>query len=144
VLLPYSGTFSANPITMTAGRVAMELFDREAVRTLNALGEKARDQIRQAVALAGIPVSVTGIGSMFRIHLKAAAPVTYREAWPDKRTSKLVKLLIDHVYDQGIMLINTGSGALSTVMTQAEIDRLSEALLIAFKAIKPELEKARE
>jgi glutamate-1-semialdehyde 2,1-aminomutase len=31
LLFPFSGTFSANPITTTAGRVALELFDREAV-----------------------------------------------------------------------------------------------------------------
>ncbi len=141
VLLPYSGTFTANPITMTAGRTAMELFDRAAVERLNALSETARTQLRQAIAAAGIPASVTGAGSMFRIHLKPAPPVTYREAWPDKATSKLIKSLLDHAYSRGVMLINTCSGALSTVMTQAEIDRLSDAMLGAFRALKPEMEK---
>ena len=38
VLFPHSGTFSANPVTMTAGLAAMEYFDREQVARLNRLG----------------------------------------------------------------------------------------------------------
>jgi glutamate-1-semialdehyde 2,1-aminomutase len=34
VLFPHSGTFSANPVTMTAGLTAMELFDRSALEAL--------------------------------------------------------------------------------------------------------------
>ena len=41
--VPHSGTFSANPITMTAGHTAMELFDEEAVARLNNLNRLARE-----------------------------------------------------------------------------------------------------
>jgi len=51
VLFPHSGTFSANPITMTAGLVTMELFDEAAVLKLNALAEYARVQIEEAIRL---------------------------------------------------------------------------------------------
>ncbi len=47
--LPLSGTFSANPVTMTAGYVAMTHFDREAILRLNELGDCARDGLRQAI-----------------------------------------------------------------------------------------------
>ena len=68
LLLPHSGTFSANPITMTAGYKAMQYFDKKAVTKLNALTQKAVSQIREAIQLADVPVSVTGAGSMFRMH----------------------------------------------------------------------------
>lgn len=139
--LPHSGTFSANPMTMTAGLIAMELFTRDEVARLNALAETARGQLREAVKAAGIPAVVSGAGSMFRIHLGLTEdPVGYRQVLPDKRRSAWIRSLLDHAYGQGIMLINTATGVLSTPMTQQEIDRLSEALLGAFRAIKPDME----
>ena len=66
---PFSGTFSANPVTMTAGRVAMELFDREAVDRLNQLGDYSRLKISEAIESVGANACVTGAGSMFRVHL---------------------------------------------------------------------------
>ncbi len=141
LLFPHSGTFSANPITMTAGRITMELFDKDAVLKLNKLANKAIQQIEQAIQIADISACVTGSGSMYRIHLKSKAPNTYREAWMDENTSQLINKLLDHLYQQGIMMINTCSCTFSTVMTQKEIDRLSEAMLSAFRAIKPTMEK---
>lgn len=67
---PLSGTFSANPVTMTAGRVAMELYDKETVKKLNALTAQARKQLVEAGQLAGIPLSITGDGSMFKLHFR--------------------------------------------------------------------------
>lgn len=142
LLLPYSGTFSANPITMTAGYKAMQYFDKKAVAKLNALTQKAVGQIREVIQLADVPVSVTGAGSMFRMHLKATPPTTYREAYLSKEAGTLVKELLDYMYyEEKILMINTFSCMLSTVMTQKEIDRLTEGLFRAFKAFKPRIEK---
>jgi glutamate-1-semialdehyde 2,1-aminomutase len=141
VLFPHSGTFSANPITMTAGLAAMEHFDREAVLKLNRLADAARRQISEAIRAAGIPACVTGGGSIFRIHFKAKPPTDYREAYVTPEANRLIKALIDHALDEGVMLIGTCSGTLSTPMTQVEIDRLTEVLLSGFRKIKamPEL-----
>ena len=51
-IFPHSGTFSANPITMTAGLTAMKLFDRDEVERLNALGDRTRKQIAEAIRTA--------------------------------------------------------------------------------------------
>lgn len=140
LLLPHSGTFSANPITMTAGRVAMELFDEAAVLKLNAFTQKAIAQIKEAIQLADVPVSITGAGSMFRIHLKETPPTTYREAYQTKEETALINDLLDHMfYQEHIMMINTCACMFSTVLGQKEIDRLSQGLLNGFKKIKPEL-----
>ncbi|MDH3321809.1 MAG: aminotransferase class III-fold pyridoxal phosphate-dependent enzyme, partial [Flavobacteriaceae bacterium] len=57
---PHSGTFSANPVSMTAGRVAMEMYDAQAVLRLNALTMTARKQIEAAIKIADVPVCITG------------------------------------------------------------------------------------
>ncbi len=141
LLFPHSGTFSANPITTTAGRVAMELFDREAVLRLNALTQIAIEQLEQAIKLADVPVSITGAGSMFRIHLRPTPPTTYREAYQPREISALINELLDFLYrEERIMMINTCACMFSTVLTQVEVDRLTEAMLKGFRFIKPKLE----
>src|ERR1044072_4928153 len=47
-VFPHSGTFTANPISMTAGMAAMLKFDRPAVARLNALTDRARNGIERA------------------------------------------------------------------------------------------------
>lgn len=136
IVFPLSGTFSANPVTMVAGRVSMEMFDIMAVERLNLLADQARSQISEAISIADIPACVTGGGSMFRVHMKVEAPANYREAFVAPEEAKLTKVLLDHLFDNGIMMINTCSGTISTPMTQKEIDTLAEVMLGGFRKIK--------
>ena len=135
IRLPHSGTFSANPITMVAGLAAMEQFDQQAVDRLNALSDRARSQLREAIATANTAACITGAGSMFRIHMKESPPENYRSAYPTAAESELLNRLIGHLEEKGILLINTGTGMLSTAMGPAEIDRLSDATLEALRQL---------
>lgn len=135
VRLPHAGTFSANPVTMTAGRTAMALFEAAAVERLNRLGDLARERIREAISLADAPASVTGAGSLFRIHFKPDPPEDYRSSFPTAQEQRALKRFIDALYDAGIMLIHTGAGALSTPMGETEIDRLAEAVLSSLRKV---------
>ncbi len=136
LLFPHSGTFSANPITMVAGRVAMELFDQTAVERLNRLTDRLRARLTEAIQSAGITACVSGAGSMFRVHMKAAVPTNYRETFVSEAEAQQLKLLLDHLFDHGIMMINTCSGALSTPMSETEIDILGEVMLSGFRKLK--------
>lgn len=137
VKLPLSGTYSANPVTMVAGLAAMELFDEAAVQRLNRLGELARSRIAEAIAVAGVPACVTGAGSLFRIHMKPEAPLDYRSVYATEAQAKALKALLDDLAANGVLLIETGSGALSTPMTEAEIDFLADAVLAGLRKVKP-------
>ncbi len=136
VLFPQSGTFSAKPVTMVAGRVSMELFDHAEIDRLNHLALRARTQISEAISIAAIPACVTGDGSMFRVHMKAEAPVNYRQAFVNAEESQRIRVLLKHLFDNGFILINSCSGALSTPMSAKEIDRLAEEMLTGFRKIK--------
>jgi len=131
--LPHSGTFSANPVTMTAGLTAMRLFGAEEVARLNRLGDLARERISEAIGIAGVPASVTGTGSAFRIHMKTEPPTDYRSSFPTPEEKRAEKMFISGLYDAGILIVGTGTGFLSTPMQEAEIDRLSEAVLTSLR-----------
>ncbi len=134
-----SGTFSANPVSMTAGGVAMEMFDRNAVDKINELSQVAIRQIYEAGKMAGIPLSITGKGSMFKVHFRETPPTTYRDCYEDARLKSIMNLFLESMYAEGVIMINSCSCVLSTVITQAEIDLLSEAMLRSFRVIKPQL-----
>jgi len=135
VRFPHSGTFSANPVTMVAGLTAMQHFGPDAVAHVNQLATRARTAITEAARVAGVAACVTGGGSMFRVHLKPEPPRDYRAAYLTAEETRRLGLLLDHLFDHGIMLINTCSATISTAMTDAEIDRLAEAMLGGFRKL---------
>ena len=135
LLFPHAGTFSANPITMTAGLAAMELFDESAVARVNALAERARAAIGAAIERTGVTASVTGGGSLFRVHMKAEPPHNYREAFATPEETRKLKILLDYLSDEGFLLINTCGGAISTAMSETEIDGLAAAVERGFSQL---------
>lgn len=78
---------------------------------------------------------------MFRIHLKEQAPTTYRNAFVGPEEQGCIAALLDHLFANGLVMIETCSGLLSTPMTQAEIDQLAETVLGGLRKIKPLLMK---
>ena len=72
---------------------------------------------------------------MFRVHLRETTPTEYRTTFQDDQEVAKIKQLIRHLYDHGFMLINTCSGALSTAMEQADVDRLADTMEKGLQAI---------
>ncbi len=139
--LPHSGTFSANPVTMTAGLAAMAHFDEDAVTRLNALGDYARKGLAEVIRQADVAASVSGTGSLLRLHLKQQPPRNYREAYLSGDEKRALSALIEALYDEGVIMIHTGAAALSTPMGRDEIDRLCEAVLKSLLSIRPLMDK---
>ena len=130
-VMPHSGTFSANPITLTAGLVAMEMFDPDEVRRLNRLGQLTRDGIADIIDRRGIDASVTGAGSMFRIHMQPEAPRHYRDTYPSLEEAARLQRFFDALLNAGILLIYSCTGAVSTPMRETEIEQLIAAVEVA-------------
>ena len=139
---PHSGTFSANPVSTTAGRIAMEMFDEQAVLDLNNLTNVARNQIEEVIKLADVPVCLTGAGSMFRMHFQENAPNTYRETYQNKETRDVINELLDFLFfEEDIVMINTMACMFATSLKQSDVDRLSDALLRGLRFMKPKIDR---
>ena len=133
--LPYSGTFSANPVTMTAGLHAMRLFDHDAVSKVNALAQLAKANLQPAIERGGYPVSITGQGSMFRFHMQPTAPMSYRESFGTSETRDTLLRFVDEMLARRVVMIYSGTAALSTAMGEPEIDSLVDAAVQTFKTL---------
>ena len=132
-LAPHGGTFNANPISMVAGTAAMELLTPDAFERLNALGEYARAGATQAFADTGVEGQVTGAGSLLRIHMTNVPLVDYRTALPTDAQKVALTAIVDFMYENGILMSETGVCALSTAMGEPEIDSFVEILTAALQ-----------
>ncbi|MBB2671347.1 UNVERIFIED_ORG: glutamate-1-semialdehyde 2,1-aminomutase [Rhizobium esperanzae] len=126
-LLPQGGTFSANPVSMVAGRVAMEAMTEAAFDSLERLGNSIRAGLRNEIERHGATFSVTGAASLFRIHPKGNQPRDFREAYLEREEADLMARLSRHFLDCGILLPNGAAACLSTAMTKADGDAVIAA-----------------
>lgn len=126
--LPWSGTFTANPVTMTAGEVTLRMLDAAAISRLNALGSRLRDGLAKVFSRTGWPGQVTGIASMFRILGHQRRVVDYRSCYHDAAESLRVRQLQAALLSEGFYMSTLGMGFLSTPMVEADIDAFLEAV----------------
>lgn len=67
-----AGTFSGNPVSITAGLKTIEILERERVpQRINKLGERMMTAISEIVRDFGVEASVSGVGSMFNVFFSA-------------------------------------------------------------------------
>lgn len=123
------GTFSANPLSMAAGLASLAHYSRPVVDRMNALGDTLRKELRQGFAKAGVSATVTGMGSLFRLHVGLGEVTGYRSAYADADTAKVVRRIHLAMLDENILLTPNCSGALSTPMTEAEVLSIANKLV---------------
>lgn len=121
-LLPQGGTFSANPLSMTAGLAAMRHLDHATFAHLEILGDTVRAGIDRAISKLGAPLCITGAASLFRIHPRAEIPSEYREYYPTPAGAALMKELTAFFADNGIILPYGSSASISSPMTRADAE----------------------
>ena len=119
------GTFSANPMSVTAGAVAMELLDEAAIAHVNELGEFARQGLRNTIAEYDLPAQVSGAGSLFQVHWTKAPLDDARGVATASESLNLLTFL--GLCNRGVQLSMRGIGALSTPMQRSHINELVEA-----------------
>lgn len=123
--VPHAGTFNANPATMVAGEFVMNNLTTEVYERLSVLGESLRMKMRSVFDELDIPVQITGVASLFGIHLSDHPIVDHRSMLNGdllKRKSLFLGLI-----NEGIWLQAACAGALNILSTENEINTLVDA-----------------
>ncbi|OWV85814.1 aminotransferase class III [Rhizobium sp. N122] len=128
-IVSMGGTFSANPLSMAAGLASLTHYSRAAVERLNTLGDRLRQRVRAGFASSGAEASITGMGSLFRLHVGRHEVTGYRSAYANADTAKLIRRVQLAMLDENILLTPNCSGALSTPMTETEVDLIADKLV---------------
>lgn len=120
-LIPHAGTFNANPITMTAGIATMEQLTEPAYARLNKTGDELRDRLNVLGARHQVPMYVSGIGSMFKVHFSEHPVRCYRDTL---QSSNLVhSALFLFGLNRDVFLSEGGRCCLSVPIGEVEIGK---------------------
>ena len=137
--LPHGGTFSANPVTMRAGIAAMELLDEPAFARLDAMGAAVRAGIDAAFRRHNVPGRTVGLGSLLKIHFTDRPIRDYRSAYPTAEETERQSVFSRALLNLGVLAAGNGLMALSTPMTDADIDAIIEAVSGALSEVSASL-----
>jgi glutamate-1-semialdehyde 2,1-aminomutase len=96
----HGGTFSANPVSLSAGLAALDALDVAAIAHINGLGERLR------AGLAELGCEVTGRGSLLKIHVLDPVELWWR------------------LYRAGVLIAGGGLMCVSTPMDSTVIERV--------------------
>jgi len=119
----HGGTFTGNPITMTAGLATLKTIeDGRLISKLNNVGTGIRKHLGEVFETNRIDVCVTGVGSIFNVHFTKEEVKDVRAA-SEADKSKLFEYNLKLITG-GIFLLPTHNGALSTAHSEADIEKL--------------------
>jgi len=120
----HAGTFTANPVTMAAGKATLDAWTPEVIDRLNAEGERLRGALRRA--LDGLPFHVTGAGSLFKICATPRPIVDQRTS--EEADSEWEELASLALVNEGFLLTPRLHGCLSTATSADDVDRFVDVV----------------
>jgi glutamate-1-semialdehyde 2,1-aminomutase len=119
----HGGTFTANPIAMKAGLTTLGLLkDGRLISRLNKTGKRIREQLRGIFEANSIDAQVVGDSSLFNVHFTKQNIVDTIAVYKADR-----KRLFDYnlnLIANGVFLLPTHNGALSTAHSEKDIEKL--------------------
>lgn len=117
------GTFTANPITMTAGLATLKaLEDGKLINRLNKHGDYLRKQLRDLFKRKRLDVQVTGSSSLWQTHFsKEKIEDANAVSRADKERLRRYHM---HLIENGVFFLPGKAGALSAAHTKADLERL--------------------
>ena len=123
------GTFSANPMTMTAGVMTLDFLKRnkqQVYRKIDRLGGMARKGLTNLFADSGIPCQVTGVGSIFSTHFGTTTILNASDVAKSNR-NLLREYHLALMANYGIFFLPTKMAALSFAHEEGDIQKLLDA-----------------
>jgi glutamate-1-semialdehyde 2,1-aminomutase len=124
--IPHPGSHNASPMGLVAGLATLELLSPAVLQRLNAQADALRADLAGAFNEVGIPVQITGLGSLFALHLTQHPVRSYRDTLEAK--TALRHQIFLGLYNEGILIDPRGVGNLSTVLGDSEIRQLGGAM----------------
>jgi glutamate-1-semialdehyde 2,1-aminomutase len=124
--LPHSGTYNNNVLTMAAGVAGLSrVFTRQAASALTDRGERLKARLNAIGENSGVPVRVTGIGSILCMHFQHE-PI--RQPDDTLHTPAAARALFHlEMLRRGFYVARRGFIALSLPLTEADYEAFAAA-----------------
>jgi glutamate-1-semialdehyde 2,1-aminomutase len=119
----HGGTFTANPVTLSAGlNMLRELEDGAVIRCLNQEGERVHEALDEIFATGRVDARTNRAGSLFHVHFTGDEVKNVTQAFQADRR-ELAEYHM-HLISDGIFFLPTKTGAISYAHTRSDLDRL--------------------
>jgi glutamate-1-semialdehyde 2,1-aminomutase len=124
--IPHSGTYNNNVLTMAAGVAGLsKVFTAAAADALSASGERLKTRLNAIGDRYGVPVQVTGVGSILCMHFQHQ-PI--RQPADTAQTPAAARALFHlEMLTRGFYLARRGFIALSLPLTEQDHEALADA-----------------
>ncbi len=131
-----AGTFSANPVTMVAGKAQLDtlLGDPSLYELINSLGARMRAGVAEVLREAQVPANVEGAGSIWGVHLGGArgeidAPRSVRESYAfGDDANDYGQVLTGYLLREGVLMEAPGHlSFVGTTHTEELVDEVIDA-----------------
>ena len=125
---PHGGTFNNNVLAMAAGHAALsKVLTEERVTAVNAMGDKLQEKLRKTSRANDVPMTITGLGSVFGIHfhkgpVRNAQDLRRGEVGREAGITSLKKLFQLDMLKAGFYVSRRIMGSLSIENTAEEVE----------------------
>ena len=133
--VPSGGTYTANPVTMTAGFACMSQLDQTSFDRLADIGDKIRQGLRELFASQSLEWQVTGAGSLFRIHPHQRPIKSYRNAHLDSDEAALMESLQHRLLEREVYFSSYGMGCMNLATSDGDIKHFQDAMDVALRVV---------
>jgi glutamate-1-semialdehyde 2,1-aminomutase len=123
--LPQAGTLNGHPLGMAAGLATLQLLTPAVYAELDRLGERSREGLRALFAEHEVPATMTGDASLFQVHFTPGPVRNHRDSL--RGDPARLRDFVLGLINRGVLLNMRGMGAMSTPVTDADVDELLEA-----------------
>ena len=134
-VVAHAGTFNNNMSSMTAGCVVLsDIFTADVAVAHTARGDEFRQSVAAVLARSGLPVSVSGFGSMMSLHALPQPPRNADDV--AQREADLQELLFFGLLERGVYSASRGMMNLSLTVTDDQLATVLDALTDTLQSLR--------
>lgn len=131
----HTGTFNANPVTMTAGGVSVRELTAERIAAMEALCGEIKDGLTAIARKVGLPLAINHFGSCLNMYFSDTTP----ESSIVREDAEIVGKFHLAALNHGLFLAPRGMIALSTVTTRQHVAEALERAEAAMRDVAAEI-----
>jgi len=134
------GTFSGNPLVMRAGYLALKEYEKgEVYQHINRLGDKLRKGLEELIQKYDVEASVTGVGSMIKLHFLRKKPKEARDMI-DPRNQYLNKRFFRHLLFNNVLTMRPENPRFFLSLAHNDYD-IQKVLMLTEQFFKREVKR---
>jgi glutamate-1-semialdehyde 2,1-aminomutase len=143
--ITHSGTFNGHSVTMAAGLASVKNLNQSAIDRINTFGQILAKGFDDAFVETGIAGKTTSVGSLVQVHWQNGAISNMQDvARGFQDAGDLPYLLHLELMNRGVFAAARGEFNISTVLTEADVQRAIMVFNEALQYLKPYVAQVNE